>query len=40
MGMRLFNVLNDQNPRTIAARVLGRRSGGDYVEHLLEKELK
>jgi len=39
MGMRLFNVLNDQNPRTIAARILGRRSGGDYVEHLLEKTL-
>jgi 16S rRNA (cytosine967-C5)-methyltransferase len=37
--MRLFNVLNDQNPRTIAARVLGRRNRGDYVEHLLEKAL-
>jgi len=31
--------LNEQNPRTIAVRVLGRRSGGDYVEHLLDKSL-
>ena len=40
MGMRLLKVLSDQNPRTIAARVLGRRSGGDYIEHLLEQNLK
>ena len=31
--------MNDQNPRTIAARVLGRRCGGDYVEHLLDRTL-
>ena len=31
--------MNDQNPRTIAARVLGQRTSGDYVEHLLEKSL-
>jgi 16S rRNA (cytosine967-C5)-methyltransferase len=31
--------LNEQNPRTIAVRVLRRRSGGDFVEHLLDRSL-
>jgi 16S rRNA (cytosine967-C5)-methyltransferase len=38
--MSPLNVVNDQNPRQIAASVLGqRRSGGEFVEDLLETAL-
>src|SRR5947209_7248647 len=35
-----LNALNEQNPRTIAARILQRRTtGGDFVENLLDQAL-
>jgi 16S rRNA (cytosine967-C5)-methyltransferase len=38
--MALLNVVNEQKPRQIAARVLGqRKSGGEFTENLLEREL-
>jgi len=38
--MAPLNAVNDQNPRQIAARVLGqRKSGGEFVEDLLESAL-
>jgi 16S rRNA (cytosine967-C5)-methyltransferase len=37
--MQSLKVLSGQNPREIAVEVLGRRTGGDYVEELLEGAL-
>jgi 16S rRNA (cytosine967-C5)-methyltransferase len=38
--MASLNAVNDQNPRQIAARILGRRKpGGEFVEDLLESAL-
>jgi 16S rRNA (cytosine967-C5)-methyltransferase len=38
--MALLNVVNEQKPRQIAARILGQRnSGGEFTENLLEREL-
>jgi 16S rRNA (cytosine967-C5)-methyltransferase len=38
--MALLNVVNDQNPRQIATRVLGqRKAGNEFVEDLLERAL-
>jgi 16S rRNA (cytosine967-C5)-methyltransferase len=37
--MAPLNAVNDQNPRQIAARILGRRrANGEFVEDLLEKD--
>jgi 16S rRNA (cytosine967-C5)-methyltransferase len=38
-GMSLLNDVSGQKPREITMGVLGRRAGGDYVEHLLEEAL-
>ncbi len=37
--MRLFKVVSGQKPREIAVRLLQRRPGGHYIEHLLEDAL-
>ncbi len=39
MGMPLLKIVSGENPREIAARVLGGRESGQYVEQLLDKEL-
>lgn len=38
-GIRLLKVVSGQKPREIAAHVLARRAGGEFVENLLEAAL-
>jgi 16S rRNA (cytosine967-C5)-methyltransferase len=37
--MRIFKVVSGQKPREIAVRLLQRRPGGHYIEHLLDNAL-